>query len=85
VDKGTFIRFTQFAYIGEYSISKGSTAQAVMEAESSLQEPRVLEKQNPQLVVVLGSTSVPQDTLELAHFLQALFRVGCSSNSGALL
>lgn len=42
-DKGTFIRFAQFAYTGDYSISKGSTAQAVVEAESSSQEPRVLD------------------------------------------
>lgn len=43
VDKGTFIRFAQFAYSGDYSISKGSTAQGVVEAESSSQEPRVLD------------------------------------------
>ncbi|KAH7308856.1 hypothetical protein BKA65DRAFT_520054 [Rhexocercosporidium sp. MPI-PUGE-AT-0058] len=43
VDKGTFVRFAQFAYTGDYSISKGSTAQAVVEAESSSQEPRVLD------------------------------------------
>ena len=29
VDKGTFVRFAQFAYTGDYSILKGSTAQAI--------------------------------------------------------
>jgi hypothetical protein len=47
VDKGTFVRFAQFAYTGEYSIPKGSIAQAVVEAESSSssQEPRVLDEE----------------------------------------
>jgi hypothetical protein len=31
VDKGTFVRFAQFAYTGDYSIPKGSTAQAVVD------------------------------------------------------
>jgi hypothetical protein len=38
-NKGTFIRFAQFAYTGDYSILKGFTAQAVVKAESSSQEP----------------------------------------------
>ena len=44
VDKGTFIRFAQFAYIGDYSIPKASIAQAVVEAKSSSpsREPLVL-------------------------------------------
>ena len=29
LDKGTFVRFAQFAYTGDYSILKGSTAQAI--------------------------------------------------------
>jgi hypothetical protein len=31
VDKGTFVRFAQFAYTGDYSIPKGFIAQAVVE------------------------------------------------------
>ncbi|PMD40831.1 hypothetical protein L207DRAFT_459618 [Hyaloscypha variabilis F] len=45
VDKGTFVRFAQFAYTGNYSTPKGSTAQAVVEAESSAppQEPGLID------------------------------------------
>ncbi|CZT13780.1 uncharacterized protein RAG0_17278 [Rhynchosporium agropyri] len=50
VDKETFIRFAQFAYTGDYSISKGSTARAVVEADSSSKEPLVLN----------GSSLVPR-------------------------
>ena len=35
-DKGIFIRFVQFVYIGDYSISKGSIVQVVIKAESLL-------------------------------------------------
>ena len=49
VDKGTFVRFAQFAYTGDYSTSKGFIAQVVVEAESSWppQEPRLLDEEYP--------------------------------------
>ena len=83
VDKGTFVRTAQFAYTGDYSIPKGSTAQAVVEAEplSPPQEPRLLTgwasawQPSP-------SAPEPQDEWEFGHTIPS--KKGKKSKNGRL-